>query len=190
MRRVVKVGGSLLSRSDLRSELINWFAVQPTAENLCIIGGGEVIDAMRRLDEIHKIDSDTVHWLCVDLLSTTFQLAASWFDWPAISSEAEFMERSVKGFSTETPTWVNVSSFYRRSDSKEEADPLPHDWRTTTDSIAACLATRVQAEELVLLKSCAVDSGLTFGQMAELGIVDKAFPAIAGQLECVRLETL
>ena len=99
MRRVVKIGGSLLTRQDLPSALPGWIAQQPPAETLCIVGGGAVIDAVRRLDEIHPGDPVTIHWMCVDLLQTTFQTVASWFDWPTVVRRFEMREAIQRGFS-------------------------------------------------------------------------------------------
>ena len=71
MRRVVKVGGSLLTRTDLQSKLTEWLDRQGKAQHLLVIGGGELIDAIRRLDRIRPADSSDVHWQCIDLLDVT-----------------------------------------------------------------------------------------------------------------------
>ena len=190
MRRVVKIGGSLLTRQDLPLVLPNWISQQPPAETLCIVGGGAVIDAIRQLDEIHSCDPAKIHWMCVDLLQTTFQLVASWFDWPTVARPDEFQETLIRGFSTVSPTLIAVSSFYFPAADSLTPSILPHDWRTTTDSIAASLARQAHADELVLLKSCEVNDGSTPQQLADRGIVDEAFPEITQGISEIRIERL
>ncbi|MDG2224518.1 MAG: hypothetical protein P8L85_24265 [Rubripirellula sp.] len=163
---------------------------QTPAETLCIVGGGTVIDAIRQLDSIHPADPDMVHWMCVDSLQTTFQLVASWFDWSTIVRPGELQTAMTGGFSTVSPTLLAVSSFYYPAASFLTRITLPHDWRTTTDSIAALLAIETEADELVLLKSCEVDHEFTPQQLAEQGIVDDAFPEIAEGISVIRIERL
>ena len=187
MRRVVKVGGSLLVRDDLRAALPRWIACQSKAETLLIVGGGELIDAIRNLDRAHGGDPVEIHWLCVDLLKTTFQLFSFWFDWECIRKRQTLLAAIKSGFRVESPTLVSVSAFYDRND---VVAGLPPDWRTTTDTIAALLAQRTAAEELVLLKSCPIDASASIQQLADLGIVDEALPLIESTIRTIRVETL
>jgi aspartokinase-like uncharacterized kinase len=190
MRRVIKVGGSLLTRRDLITALPNWIAAQPPAENLCLVGGGQLIDAIRRLDELHPGDPEKIHWLCVGLLQVTHEWVASWFNWTVIDAQEDFDISLSNGFSDATPTLVAPSAFYRFETNSQLNVPLPNDWRTTTDSIAAWLAIRCEADELVLLKSCQVDAGATPQQLADQGVVDEYFPTIAPRVPSIRIERL
>ncbi len=189
MRRVVKVGGSLIHRSDLTGALPRWFEAQPPAENLVIVGGGSLVNAIREIDSIRPGKPESTHWLCVDLLDCTFRLAASWFDWPAVADADQLAQSIEEGFEIDRPTLVAVRSFYG-PDRDQGKRLLPSDWQTTTDSIAALLALVVNADELVLLKSCDVDSSLNYDQLAAAGIVDEAFPTVAEKVHRVRLEKL
>ena len=187
MRRVVKVGGSLLLRNDLTDSLRQWIRGQPLGETFVVVGGGELIDAIRHLDQIRPGDPALIHWLCVDLLQSTFRLASSWFiDWTAIDS-AQHLERIVASSAGSGDAFlVSVRSFYN----PHSGSDLPLTWDTTTDSIAAELAVRIHADELILLKSCQVDSGDDAVQLGRLGIVDPAFASIAVKLPAVRVERL
>lgn len=190
MRRVVKIGGSLLTYPNLIESLHHWVSKQPPAETLCIVGGGEMIDAVRRLDAIHMCRPDSVHWICVDILQASFQLLASWCDWPTVNNSAELQERLRSGFPTDSPALIAVHSFYHPTIQTAEPVPLPHDWRTTTDAIAAWLAILTRANELVLLKSCDVSPTRNFQELADRGIVDEAFPVVGERIERVRIEKL
>jgi aspartokinase-like uncharacterized kinase len=186
MRRVVKLGGSLLLRPELLADIHGWLALQSQAENLVIVGGGELVDAVRRLDEIRPADPIDTHWQCVDLLQTTFEIAAAWFDWNLIRSAAELDSALQSGLSSQRPTLVAVKSFYDRSSSIQ----VPLGWETTSDTIAAILAAVVRADELVLLKSCVVEPDFDLAQLAHAGIVDTALLRMQTEQLSIRVEQL
>lgn len=187
MRRVLKVGGSLLLRQDLQPALVEWLDRQSPAETLVIVGGGEVVDAIRRLDRIRPGNPVDIHWLCVDLLETTFSVFASWFDWDCIESPDSLRSRLLAGFSTQHPTLVAVNAFYDRGNANAE---IPQDWRTTSDTLAALLALRTAADEIVLLKSCPVDPSASIQQLADLGIIDETLSLIESTIPPLRVESL
>lgn len=185
MRRVIKVGGSLLSRADLIESLPHWLDQQSPAQNVLIFGGGELVDAIRNLDRLRPSESAVVHWRCVDLLQVTFQMAADWFSaWSTVDSRDLLAALAAVG--AERPVLVSVRSFYR----PDVGSSLPLTWDTTTDAIAAELAVRCEADELVLLKSCEVDPGADVDSLAEAGIVDLALPLIAPAVRSVRVAML
>src|SRR5690606_5585846 len=63
---------------------------------------------------------------------------------------------------------------------------LPHCWDATTDSVAAWIAARLDAEELVLLKSRLPQRARDVQQAAAEGYVDAQFPRIAESVRRVR----
>ncbi|QDT09433.1 protein kinase [Planctomycetes bacterium K23_9] len=187
MRRVIKIGGSLLLRGDFPQAMHQWLARQTPAENVVIVGGGELIEAVRRRDSVRPGDAADVHWRCIDLLTTTFQTAGDWFPkWQQIDSSEGFQRCVDFGFSSSYPTLVKVASFYRRSHAQE----LPLDWRTTTDAIAVLLGNRSRADEVVLLKSCDVDPAWSIDQLTAQGIIDEAVPMIKQHFKTFRVEKL
>jgi aspartokinase-like uncharacterized kinase len=191
MRRVVKVGGSLLERVDLQAAMMSWLGRQETCETLIVTGGGRLVDAIRELDTIRPGDVRQTHWLCVELLDVTVSLMSNWFDWPILTSSKELQHGVAHGFATDRPTLVAVRSFYHPDHEGDSLNlRLPCNWQTTTDTIAALLALRTNADELVLLKSCQIDPKLSLQQLADRGIVDEAFPGIAKKIASVRLDNL
>lgn len=195
MRRVIKVGGSLLLRPDLVEALPSWLEQQSPTQNLVVVGGGELIDAIRHLDQQKPASPAEVHWRCVDLLQHTFEITASWFgEWATFDSpngQADFMElldaEQQRGDSPDhhPATLVSVRSFY----GPDSGSTLPLTWETTTDSIAAELAIRIDADELVLLKSCRVNSQ-SVDDLARAGVVDRSLPMIAPSVRSIRIERL
>jgi aspartokinase-like uncharacterized kinase len=188
--RVIKVGGSLLTWPGLREALPTWIKTKSPATNLILFGGGECVEAMRELDALWNLDPSAMHWRCVKLLDATCEIAHElWPDWEFFSSN-NLSETSVDPFHllqhfinqkylegsgiTCLNIIIQVSSIYTR-----EVHTLPHTWATTTDSIAAYLATVIQASELSLLKSTSPAKTSSLQALAQNGFVDDAFPDIA-----------
>jgi aspartokinase-like uncharacterized kinase len=189
MRRVIKIGGSLLPQDSLAETIQSWTDAQPPAETVAIVGGGELIDAVRRLDDAHGFDPAWVHWHCVGLLRTTFRwLGDQLLGWQLHATDRQFEELRMRQPRTGSPTrserchLVAVDSFYHVG----KESPLPEDWTTTTDAIAGWLAVLLDADELVLLKSCDVDDSVSLAELADQGVVDGALPMFADQLRRVR----
>lgn len=198
--RVLKLGGSLLLLPDWPERLTSWLEAHPAPLNLLLVGGGQIVNAVRELDEQHGLSIPFAHWLCIDLLSATARIAGELLPgFPLLTTPAQLQQlvrdgRLVGPVGEEAgsqpsrpgpPAYiVDVSCFYRPptqlskpGDDIFSADcPLPESWDTTSDSLAAWLATLVAAAELVLFKSTA-PSGQDQSPHAwkAQGIVDQAF---------------
>jgi aspartokinase-like uncharacterized kinase len=189
--RVLKLGGSLLGLADLRPRLLNWLQAHPHSSNLIVVGGGQIVDSVRALDDTYSLDPTFTHWLCVDLLESTARVAAQLFpEFRRIASPRE-MQRFLQIDAREFPQLtaiVAVKAFYDRRHSEPR---LPADWSTTSDSLAALLATQLGASELVLFKSTDVPTQRSDpSRLAEAGIVDPVFPLVANQIPKVTLVNL
>lgn len=181
MRRILKIGGSLLRDRTLAARLERWLDDEPPAQTIAIIGGGELIDAMRGLDTTHRCDPEWIHWRCVDLLRVTFELLGEQLpEWRSISSRADF--EALKHGSIDGASLVAVDSFYF----PESSAPLPENWSTTTDAIAGWLSIVLDADELVLLKSCDVPAESAIDALSRQGIIDEALPSLAARLCPIR----
>lgn len=187
MRRVVKVGGSLLLRGDLPESLRHWIESQAAAQTFVVFGGGELIDAIRHLDQLRPGDPSEVHWRCVDLLQVTFEIASTWLaDWPRVDTTENVGDALAALTNCRPAALVSVRSFYRR----DSGSRLPLNWNTTADSIAAELAVQVDADELVLLKSCDIDPFADTESLAQRGIVDRSLATISPRVKSIRVEKL
>ena len=61
---------------------------------------------------------------------------------------------------------------------RDAPDALSH-WGATSDTIALELARTLNAERLVMVKSCAIDPRLTLAQLSEAGVIDQNFAALS-----------
>ena len=184
---VVKLGGSLLAWPEWPPRLAAWLASRPAIRPVLVVGGGRFADVLRDLDQTHALGEARAHALALRILDTTAHLAAALLPGSEVVTEVEHLPR----------TWVagrlpilTPRRFLDRDD-RESLDPLPHAWTTTTDSIAARVATRLDAAELVLLKSTPLPPAVTTWETAAtLGLVDPEFPRAAGKIPQVRFVAL
>ncbi len=182
MQRVIKLGGSLLQRPNLRQVIFDWLEKEPPATNFVIVGGGGIIDAVRDFDSVHTPDQELIHWLCVDLLSATQSLVASVFpEWVNITDRSTLLAFTARRQEQKTAI-IAVKTFY----SADQDHGLSRDWNTTTDSIAAALAVHVDADELVLFKSCEITHNDT-KRMIKEGILDPTFEKISADVRKIRV---
>lgn len=189
-RRVLKLGGSLLTRDDWPNKVRAWLAGQPAALNLMIVGGGEIVEAVRKLDRQHQLGDRFAHWLCIDLLEATHRIACQLLtELPTIDRAAQ-LDRLLTERHTALPRTylVQVAAFYSRFDPPAD---LPQDWSTTSDALAAWLARLCHADELVLFKSLDPPPGADCPwELSRLGIVDRAMVQVMPQRLPLRIVNL
>lgn len=163
--RIIKIGGSLLLRPDLIGDFQAWYRrnTQEACLTLLIVGGGEMINAVRGWDALRPGDPASVHWRCVEMLRFSFESIRDAFEahrvgdrlsgdrLEAIATEThwrDFVENSLPGwFQSEALAneviLLNVPAFYAPAISSDSVLRLPENWQTTTDAIALWLAHQV-----------------------------------------------
>lgn len=155
---VIKVGGSLLNDSDRWPDLGKWLDQQPSECHYVVMtGGGPWADAIRALDaDGDRSKMAAAHWLAVRSMSLTARLVAS------LERRAELVEdwhelQTALVSSSPTPRFLvfDPAWWLRDEEQQQLEDRLPLGWDVTSDSIAAHLANRLYADELILLKSIA-----------------------------------
>ena len=141
---VVKVGGSLLAHAAFfDAALAAICAAAHTGRLLIVPGGGPFADAVREVDRRHGLSDDSAHWMAVLAMDQYAHLVAGRLAGAVIVSEVG----EIAG--AQDAGRIPVLAPYRWL---READPLPHSWAVTSDSIAAWVAGQVGARHLVLLK--------------------------------------
>lgn len=163
---VVKIGGSLLGSPELERWL-GLFAKFSDGNIIIVPGGGVFADAVRDAQKVSKISEACAHKLAVLAMDQFGLLLASMKPELAVArTEMEIDER----------TWQHRCIIWLPSQMVLADDSIPKSWDVTSDSIAAWLAEKVNAQQLVLVKSDKPEGPeLSLRMMSETGIVDQAF---------------
>ncbi len=140
---VVKVGGSLGKGGRLAALCASLARTAARHELLLVPGGGVFADAVRALDAREHLSGDAAHWMAV-LAMEQYGLALA-----DLIPGCECV-RSLPG--SGGPKAAGHALVLLPYKALRRADPLPHDWSVTSDSIAAWVARECGATRLVLLK--------------------------------------
>lgn len=172
---VMKLGGSLLLRPDLPDRLRHVLSKLNGDRILVVVGGGTAADVVRDWSVFHRLTDESAHWLAVSSLSLTRALLLSLM--PEMSEVATPAEGIDRWQASNAPLLLDVDAFLRHAESADPR-PLPHTWDVTSDSIAAWVAARCSAVELLLIKSTELDPNLSVDEARDAGLVDNYFPRI------------
>ncbi len=157
---VVKIGGALLRHQHAFDATL--LAIESAARErplLVVPGGGPFADTVREVDARFAVGDDAAHWMAVLAMDQYAQLLASRLRDAVVVENAAALQQALA--SRRIP--VLAPSRWLR-----DADPLPHTWDVTSDSIAAWVAGAVGAAELVLIKAPgAAGASLVDGHFAQ-----------------------
>lgn len=185
-RRVVKVGGSLLSSPTLIDDLRRWTALQLPAMTFFLPGGGTLVDAIAEQQRLFALDDVAAHWLCIRAMQIHYEMLAALM--PECGRQATIAESQIEEKTNHASAiWLDPWSLMQYDLASAATtlghEPLPADWSVSSDSIAARAATFLRADELVLLKSSLATAG-------EADYVDGYFAIAAAKIPRVRFVDL
>jgi aspartokinase-like uncharacterized kinase len=140
---LVRVGGSLME-GDRLAPLCRELGRLGTRHCLLVVpGGGRFADAVRVEDRRYSLGATTAHWMAV-LGMDQYGLLLS--DLIPRSCAVRSLEAAGEALAMGlVPVLLPFSLLHA-------ADPLPHTWEVTSDSIAAWIASQAGIRRLVLLK--------------------------------------
>ena len=140
---VVKIGGSLMSAPELKHWL-DIFVRFSEGQVILVPGGGIFADAVREAQQQTGISNVMAHHLAVKAMDQYGLMLTALNPALAIAStELEIAER----------TWQHRAILWLPSHMVLADEEIPKNWDMTSDSLAAWLANKIGAEQLVLLKS-------------------------------------
>ena len=141
---VVKVGGGVLDDLDaFRAVVAAVSEAGRRARVLVVPGGGPFADAVRELDARLPLSDDVAHWAAVLGMEQYALLLASAIDGARLVATPDEVSDALAARA------LPVLAPYQWL---READPLPHSWDVTSDSIAAWVAGQLGAPHVVLVK--------------------------------------
>jgi len=174
---VVKLGGGLLAHAALVDAALAAIGAAAREHRLLVVpGGGPFADAVREVDRRLRLSplplsNDAAHWMAVLAMDQYAHLVAARLAGGVLVTDP----REIAAALGARHVPVLAPSRWLR-----EADPLPHAWEVTSDSIAAWVAGVVGARRLVLVKPPGVRVGLSHGSGAT-GFGETAQRAAAGR---------
>jgi aspartokinase-like uncharacterized kinase len=141
---VIKLGGSLLAHPARLDAVLAIVRDAATDSRVLIVpGGGPFADAVRQVDRDLGLSDDAAHWMAVLAMDQYAHLIISRLAGSALVEDVAGIGFAIAA--ARVP--VLAPSRWVR-----DADPLPHTWGVTSDSIAAWIAGTVGAERLVVIK--------------------------------------
>jgi 5-(aminomethyl)-3-furanmethanol phosphate kinase len=157
---VLKLGGGLLAQRTHLDRVLEAIAAAARTRRLLIVpGGGPFADAVRDVDRRLRLSDDAAHWMAILAMDQMAHLITSRLTGSVLVTTPD----EIAGAFERINVPVLAPSRWLR-----DADPLPHSWDVTSDSIAAWVARILAAPTLVLVKP----PGVRFDPSA----VDAYFP--------------
>ena len=141
---VVKLGGGVLADAgQFEAALRTVQAMAHAGAVLIVPGGGPFADAVREADRVFRPGDTAAHWMAVLAMDQHAHLIAARLHHGIVVATAREAAAAIAAGS------VPVLAPYQWL---RDADPLPHSWDVTSDSIAAWVAGALGARRLVLIK--------------------------------------
>ena len=166
---VVKLGGSLCADPVL-PQWLDLLAQLGGGRVTVVCGGGGFADEVRRTQAHWQFNDLAAHNMAVlAMAQTAYQLNALNPALYLTTSKSDIRRVLHKG---QTALWLPFELQREQPDAQTNRE-------VTSDSLALDLARRLNAERLVVVKSCRIEPKATLAQLSEEGIVDKRFASLA-----------
>jgi len=168
---IIKLGGSLLGTPELKSWL-RLIAHQGDGQIIIVPGGGIFADAVRLAEQRVSLSDHAAHALAVYAMDQYARLLVDLEPKLVLASnELELAECS----------WQHRGIVWQPSPMVLADASIPTSWQVTSDSLAAWLANKCEANHLVLIKSAEMSSDIGDGSVSvealvTQGVVDAALP--------------
>ena len=141
---VVKMGGGLLAHADHFEAVVETIGAAARERPLLVVpGGGPFADAVRAVDGRVHVSDAAAHWMAVLAMDQYAHLIAD-----RLAGGTVVADRRAVAPALEARQVPVLAPFQWM----RKADPLPHSWDVTSDSIAAWIAGELAARKLVLVK--------------------------------------
>lgn len=166
---VVKLGGSLAT-DPLLPQWLALLAQLGGGRVTVVSGGGGFADEARRLQGHWQFNDLAAHNMAVlAMVQTAYQMHALNPGLQLVMRKADIRRVLHSGH---TALWLPLEL------QRDQPDPNTH-WGHTSDSIALELARKLNAERLVVVKSCGIDPSLSVAELGRAGVVDEGFAALS-----------
>ncbi len=166
---VVKLGGSLAG-DPLLPQWLSLLAHLGGGRVTVVCGGGRFADEVRQAQALWQFDDVAAHNMAVLAMAQNAHMARGLNPQLHLASNESEIRRVLHG--GHTAVWLPMEWI------RAQADALSN-WDVSADSMAVHLARQLNAERLVVVKSCAIDGAATLAQLSQQGVLDQRFASIA-----------
>ena len=182
---VVKVGGSLFDLPGLGQRLHLWLQQEAPKPVVLVPGGGELAEAVRKLDKAQRLGQERSHLLALGATSVAANFLADILPdgqvIPNLKAAAGCWKRGALPI-------LDLAQF----DLADRAQPghLPHIWDVTSDSLALRAAVTAGAFRLILLKSVTLPEKADWAEASRQGVVDRYFPKALAAVKLLDVQAI
>jgi len=162
---VVKLGGSLIADPAL-PHWLELLAQLGGGRVTIVCGGGSLADEVRRAQALWQFNDLAAHNMAVLAMAQTgYQVHAMN---PMLQLATRRTEIATVLHKGRAAIWLPFEL------QRDEADSRTN-WGATSDTIALDLARELNAERLILVKSCVIDPTRTLAELGAAGVLDESF---------------
>ena len=158
--KVIKLGGSLLETGQMFGCLKR--IVESTEQTIVVCGGGDFANQVRKAQKKWYFDDIAAHEMAILAMQQVAVMCQN--------LQSEFV---IALLITEIKNQRHI--IWSPNIDELNAAEIPATWDITSDSLAAWLAIKLNADELIVVKSCYIDTELTMDELREQCVVDSTF---------------
>lgn len=166
---VVKIGGSL-NADPLLPQWLELLAQLGGGRVTLVCGGGGFADEVRRTQAHWQFDDLAAHNMAVLAMAQSAYMAHALQ--PALRLARDKTELHQVLHAGHAALWLPYDWL------RDKPGPETN-WSNSSDSIALDLARRLNAERLVVVKSCPIDPAATLADLVASGVLDGRFTALS-----------
>jgi len=163
---VVKLGGSLLGTPELK-EWLDVFSKHADGKVVIVPGGGIFADAVREAQTRSKVSDRVAHQMAVMAMEQYGVLMTGLN--PELVTATSELEIAERGWQHRAIVWLPAQMVCAD-------ETIPANWDVTSDSLAAWLATKLNADHLLLVKTDRPQAPqVSVERMIKEGMIDAHF---------------
>tara|TARA_R110002049_G_scaffold127650_2_gene284494 strand:+ start:271 stop:846 length:576 start_codon:yes stop_codon:yes gene_type:complete len=156
---VVKLGGSLYNSPELKHWLQSLVETSISTPIVIVPGGGPFADQVREAQTLHHFDDSSAHHMAL--------MAMKQFGLMLIALEAKCQPFNALKLEQSLSVWLPDDSLLMEPS-------LTHSWDVTSDSLSLWLASKLDAEQLFLVKHIQTHTG-SIQKLTADHVIDRHF---------------
>lgn len=165
MIEIIKLGGSL-EDSALLKEWLDCIETYSRGNTVIVPGGGMFAEQVRKAQRHWRFSDEIAHSMALLGMQQMALMFKGIYPELQLAGTSDAIRKVLKQH--QAVIWLPDLAWL-------EQNKMPASWDVTSDSLAAWMAAKINADRLVLVKSAKIPKPCTIKQLTEMGIVDRAF---------------